>query len=135
MAMKKDEMLVLGLAGVAVYMIVKTQGFGLGSVKQAVGGVIKPGGGGGSTYVPGKTPASNYYSPWFGITGNAGYSLFDGALDSLGFGANNVTVGGNKGTGTGLGLKLDNTGLGMSYGGVESNGYSLWGGSGMSGGW
>ncbi|MEG0923291.1 MAG: hypothetical protein RSG22_18020 [Comamonas sp.] len=124
--MKKDEMLVLGLAGVAVFMIVKSQGVNLGAaVKKAVGG----------TTTVGKTPATNYYNPWFGITGNAGYGLFDGALDSLGFGAANVSVGGNKGTGTGLGLSLDNSGLGMTYGGVESNGYSLWGGSGASGSW
>lgn len=130
MAMKKDELLVLGLAGVAVYMIVKSQGLNLGAaVKKAVGGT------GTGALVVGKTPATNYYSPWFGITGNTGYSLFDGALDSLGFGANNVTVGGNKGTGTGLGLSMNNSGLGMTYGGVESNGYSLWGGSGASGSW
>ena len=131
MAMKKDELLVLGLAGVAVYMIVKSQGINIGSaVKKAVGGA-----GGGSGVLPiGKTPGTNYYSPWFGITGNTGYGLFDGALDSLGFGADNVTVGGNKGTGTGLGLSLDNSGLGMTYGGVESNGWSLFGG-GASGSW
>lgn len=130
MAMKKDEMLVLGLAGVAVYMIVKSQGVNLGAaVKKAVGGT------GAGALTVGKTPATNYYSPWFGITGNTGYGLFDGALDSLGFGANNVGVGSNKGTGTGLGLSLDNSGLGMTYGGVESNGYSLWGGSGASGSW
>ena len=130
MAMKKDELLVLGLAGVAVYMIVKSQGINLGAaVKKAVGGT------GTGTLPVGKTPATNYYNPWFGITGNTGYSLFDGALDSLGFGVDNVTVGGNKGTGTGLGLSLDNSGLGMTYGGKESNGYSLWGGSGASGSW
>lgn len=130
MVMKKDEMLVLGLAGVAVYMIVKSQGINLGAaVKKAVGGT------GTGALTVGKTPATNYYSPWFGITGNTGYGLFDGALDSLGFGANNVGVGSNKGTGTGLGLSLENYGLGMTYGGVESNGYSLWGGSGASGSW
>lgn len=126
--MKKDELLVLGLAGVAVYMIVKSQGINIGgAVKKATGGT-------GTTV--GKTPGTNYYSPWFNFnSGQIGYGLFDGAMDSLGFGANNVGVGSNKGTGTGLGLKLDNTGLGMSYGGVESNGYSLWGGSGASGSW
>lgn len=131
MAMKKDEMLVLGLAGVAVYMIVKSQGINLGAaVKKAVGGT-----GTGATTV-GKTPGTNYYSPWFNFNGGSiGYGLFDGALDSLGFGADNVSVGSNKGTGTGLGLSLDNSGLGMTYGGVESNGYSLWGGSGASGSW
>ncbi|QXZ10967.1 hypothetical protein KUF54_07175 [Comamonas sp. Y33R10-2] len=132
MAVKKDELLVLGLAGVAVYMIVKSQGINIGgAVKKAVSAA---GTGAGLTGV-GKTPATNYYSPWFNFNGaSIGYGLFDGALDSLGFGADNVTVGGSKGTGTGLGLSRDNSGLGMTYGGVESNGYSLWGG-GASGSW
>ncbi|MBI1623929.1 hypothetical protein [Comamonas suwonensis] len=130
MAMKKDELLVLGLAGVAVYMIVKSQGINIGgAVKKAVGGA------GGGVLPVGKTPGTNYYSPWFNFNGGQiGYGLFDGAMDSLGFGADNVTVGGNKGTGTGLGLSLDNSGLGMTYGGVESNGWSLFGG-GASGSW
>ncbi|KGH20755.1 hypothetical protein [Comamonas thiooxydans] len=133
MAVKKDELMVLGLAGVAVYMIVKSQGINLGAAaKKAIGGTGT--GTGTGALVIGKSPATNYYSPWFGITGNTGYNLFDGALDSLGFGADNVTVGSNKGTGTGLGLSLDNSGLGMTYGGVESNGWSLFGG-GASGSW
>ena len=112
--MKKDDLVVLGLAGVAVFMIVKTQGLGL---KTATGGTqgTKTGGG--------KTPTSDYYSPWFNWAGStSGYSLFDGLDDSLGLASSPK--------GTGLGLKLNNDGLGMHYGGVKTSG-----GYGITGSW
>lgn len=129
MAMKKDEMVVLGLAGIAVYMIVKTQGLNLnGILGTSVAGTRPTTGGTGSG---GKTATSNPYSPWFNWAGSTpGYSLFDGLDNALGLASSPK--------GTGLGLKLDNTGLGMSYGGVESNLYGLSSGNsgyGISGGW
>lgn len=116
MAMKKDELVVLGLAGIAVYMIVKTQGLNLtGILGTSVAGT-RP--------ATGKTPTTDSYSPWFNWAGSLpGYSLFDGIDDALGLASSPK--------GTGLGLKLDNSGLGMSYGGVKSSS----GGYGLSGSW
>jgi hypothetical protein len=111
MAMKKDEMVVLGLAGVAVYMILKSNGLN-GILGTSVAGQPprKP-----------SSPSGDVFSPWFGL-GNPGYSLFDGKNDSLGLASSPQ--------GTGLGLKMGSTGLGMSYGGVKSSG-----GYGITGSW
>jgi len=104
--MKKDELVVLGLAGVAVYMILKSNG---------LSGIL-------GTSVAGQpprrpsSPSTDVFSPWFGM-GSTGYSLYDGKDDSLGLASSPK--------GTGLGLKPGNTGLGMSYGGVKSGGYGL----------
>ena len=64
------------------------------------------------------TAAANPESPWFnykwGTLNLPGYSLFDGAMDSLGLTWTNYDQGG-------LGLKTGstNTGLGFSYAGLR----------------
>lgn len=98
--MKAKELAVLAVAGVAAYLIIKQSG---GQVAAT-----------GQKYTAGANP----YSPWFnydwGTLNLPGYSLFDGAMDSLGLTSTNTGYGS---TGNGLGLKPGN-GWGMSYGGL-----------------
>lgn len=99
--MKGKEVAVLAAAGVAVYLIIKNPNLMAG---QATGGKY--------------TAGANPYSPWFGYKFGTlnlpGYSLFDGAMDSLGLTSTNTGYGT---TGNGLGLKPGN-GWGLSYGGL-----------------
>lgn len=117
--MKHKEILVLGVAAVAAYMILRNGGNLLGT--QATGTT------GGKKY----TAGANQYSPWggydWGTLDLPGYALFDGAMDSLGLTSTNTGYGT---TGNGLGLK-PNGGWGLSYGGLTA-GYS---GGGASGSW
>lgn len=110
--MKGKEIAVLAAAGVAVYMILKN-------------GNLMAGGTGGKY-----TAAANPYSPWagykWGTLNLPGYSLFDGAMDSLGLTSTNTGYGT---TGNGLGLK-PGSGWGLSYAGLTAGQ-----GGGASGSW
>lgn len=101
--MKGKEIAVLAAAGVAVYMIIKN-----------------PSRMGGGKTTGKYTAGANPYSPWFGYEYGAlnlpGYSLFDGAMDSLGLTSTNTGYGT---TGNGLGLK-PGSGWGLTYGGVTA---------------
>lgn len=114
--MKKAEVLVLGAAAVGAYLILRQGGL--------IGGTQATSGTGGKY-----TAAANPYSPWagyqWGTLNLPGYSLFDGAMDSLGLTSTNTGYGT---TGNGLGLK-PGSGWGLSYAG-QTAGASTGGASG-----
>lgn len=103
--MKQKEMLILAAAAAAAFLIVRQSG----GLKATTG-------------TKGKyTAAANPYSAWngyeWGTLDLPGYSLFDGAMDSLGLTSTNYDSGG-------LGLK-DGDGYGLSYGGLTAGSIKL----------
>lgn len=100
--MKQKDLLIYGGAALAAWLIWQN--------KDALFGAAGTG-----KYTAGANP----HSPWFdyswGTLNLPGYSLFDGAMDSLGLTSTNTGYGV---TGNGLGLKASG-GLGMSYAGLR----------------